>query len=706
MAQLTLRTLLAYIDDTLNPALTRQLGAKVAESELALELIERIKRVTRRRGLRTPTTNGTDGEVSDPNTVAEYLSDTLDSEQVTRLEETCLESDVHLAEVAACHQILTIILTEPVRVPPRARERMYQLVKPPASIPNRRPGRAMPVGGITPLAAERPEHDDADTTLLLGMGRYSSGSFLGRVGLVAAVVTLAILLPIAVLMALPHKALEPPGTSPEGLYAAATVPQPQSEIPPPKPVPPTPEAGKKPSDATDPMVVAPPPKPSNKIEADLVKRPADPKPDRVPIGRVEGLNAIVLTQPDKGSGWHRLDPAGEATVTSHDQVLCLPGYRADVQLDSGVKAHLRGNVPELLPARLLETLVRFNVPPRKGEGKDEDFDADLTLHTGRVYLTSNKPKGSRIRIRFGEEVWDLTLPDDKTEVMAEVVSAFDPGSRDDAPPRVNAQVAVLRGNPARLVAFSSHPNRLKAFEKVPPRAVVGWDNKTGGPADPKPIEMGNEYYEKYQLIGSDQGKVIQKALTDMATRLTERTGIKVMLAELLTEQPQPGREWLHPMAIYTQAAITSGPSAGDGLKPLIDILTDESRGYARMATIIALSSWIAQAPGNSAVLEQQLAAKIRRDGEPERIVRLLKGYTSSSNPDPGDLDRLVEFLTDPSVAVRELAMWNLINFVDPSVAKIAAAHKVDAGTVDPRYDKFVKEVKAKVEELKAKPAKK
>src|SRR6266545_5484894 len=45
MAQLTLRTLLAYIDDTLEPAMARQLGAKVAESDLAQELIEKIKRV-------------------------------------------------------------------------------------------------------------------------------------------------------------------------------------------------------------------------------------------------------------------------------------------------------------------------------------------------------------------------------------------------------------------------------------------------------------------------------------------------------------------------------------------------------------------------------------------------------------------------------------------------------------------------------------
>src|SRR5580698_5208169 len=133
MPRLTLRTLLAYIDDTLGPDQARSLGRKVAESDEAKHLIERIKKVTRRRGLRTPVPDGSDDDVADPNNVAEYLSDNLHAEQLRQLETTCLGSDVHLAEVAACHQILTLVLTEPVRVPPTANQRMYKLVPPPAS---------------------------------------------------------------------------------------------------------------------------------------------------------------------------------------------------------------------------------------------------------------------------------------------------------------------------------------------------------------------------------------------------------------------------------------------------------------------------------------------------------------------------------------------------------------------------------------------
>src|SRR5438552_546792 len=66
MLRLTLRTLLAYIDDTLAPAQARELGEKVAASEPARELIERIKRVTRRRALPPAGRRGPDGPPARP----------------------------------------------------------------------------------------------------------------------------------------------------------------------------------------------------------------------------------------------------------------------------------------------------------------------------------------------------------------------------------------------------------------------------------------------------------------------------------------------------------------------------------------------------------------------------------------------------------------------------------------------------------------
>jgi hypothetical protein len=47
--RLTLRTLLAYLDDTLEPIEIKTIGKKVAESNAAQVLIARIKQVTRRK---------------------------------------------------------------------------------------------------------------------------------------------------------------------------------------------------------------------------------------------------------------------------------------------------------------------------------------------------------------------------------------------------------------------------------------------------------------------------------------------------------------------------------------------------------------------------------------------------------------------------------------------------------------------------------
>src|SRR5438128_1636873 len=163
--RLTLRTLLSYLDDTLEPAQAKIIGAKVADSEQARDLTERIKQVTRRRRLTTPPASGPGG--IDANTIAEYLdNEEVTPEKAAEVEQICLASDVHLAEVAACHQILTLVLGEPALVPPSAKQRMYGLVKGPESIPFRRASRA-PAKSDNDLSSEI--EADGDETLRLGV---------------------------------------------------------------------------------------------------------------------------------------------------------------------------------------------------------------------------------------------------------------------------------------------------------------------------------------------------------------------------------------------------------------------------------------------------------------------------------------------------------------------------------------------------------
>ena len=124
--RLTLRTLLAYLDNTLEPADAELLGAKLRESGFATQLVQRI-----RRNLVAPEITALPpeaiGPVQDANTIAEFLDSNLPDEQVAEIERACLDSDVHLAEAAACHQILTMVLGKPADVPSELRQRIYEL---------------------------------------------------------------------------------------------------------------------------------------------------------------------------------------------------------------------------------------------------------------------------------------------------------------------------------------------------------------------------------------------------------------------------------------------------------------------------------------------------------------------------------------------------------------------------------------------------
>lgn len=103
--RLTLRTLLAWRDGLLSGKEQEELAARVTEGSVAQGLLDRMEAVEKRHDIEPPKVEGR-GLGADANSVAEYLENVLDAENLEAFERICLESDRQLSEVSACHAML------------------------------------------------------------------------------------------------------------------------------------------------------------------------------------------------------------------------------------------------------------------------------------------------------------------------------------------------------------------------------------------------------------------------------------------------------------------------------------------------------------------------------------------------------------------------------------------------------------------------
>ena len=465
--RLTLRTLLAYLDDTLEPAQANLIGQKVAESSVAEELIDRIKRVTRRRSLANPSIVGEDSKL-DPNTVAEYLNDELSADELSEVEQICLEQDVYLAEVAACHQILTLMLSEPSRVPPTARQRMYRLVKGRESIPYRRPPVFDPI--VDPRLKDADESEEAKTT------RWPL--------YVAGAVVLLVGLGIAVYLAWPTSSTGPGLTTEPPILAALPAAQGEStrSTEPTKSNPTTapaktellgptlpPKTTPTPTEpaATTTQKTTPQPTQPNTI---VVKKPIDkapanePSDRRIEVGRLSSP-AVVLVERTGGAkpGWRRIPSDGR--ISTDVQLVSLPGYRSDLKFDNGVGVSLWGSLPIQTDVPRFECAVTLHAPP-------EGFKADLTLDRGRLVLAN--PMTGKLKVRMRVREGNLGRYARRTI-----------GSVRDRSADLSERCALQQGARGRATAGLGRPGRAEGQgQRDHSRPRAGGPAGSAGPSDP------------------------------------------------------------------------------------------------------------------------------------------------------------------------------------------------------------------------------
>jgi hypothetical protein len=439
-----------------------------------------------------------------------------------------------------------------------------------------------------------------------------------------------------------------------------------------------------------------------------------PRAGRDVIGRLETLNALVVTRgPDPAAGWLHVDPT-EQEVLASDPVMALPGYKADVRLNSDVVVHLWGHVPDEAPIddipavmarqRVMESRVRFH-PPAPG------FDADLTLEAGRIYLTTRKPGGAKVRVRFATEVWDVGLANDRSEVMVQTNSAYSPltpfaregGER----PRTDARLAVTRGS-----ATVAAPGRFKKFDTLAAGTEITWDSRTNTVAGPVQFPREDPLTIRLPLIEGEQGRAIQKALSDTAGRLTSRDGVRILLEGRmntldlpLIRKPSDFEVMVAinavRFAIFGYAAIADGPDAAALVGNLYDQMTDPERDFARQAAVMAVSAWIGRDPGNTAILHEVMTGKKRLPEEvADHIAHLLRGFSAEASGDTEAVDALIRDLDDPNIVIREAALANLIAFFDPEAVRNQGLRINVSARGQTGYDAALKRWRERGEEIK------
>ena len=140
--RLTLRTLLAWLDDTLPATEVRDIGKQVAESPYRTGAGRSHPSCDSPAAAHGTRQDGA-GRAPIPTWWPGYVDNDLEPDQVAEYEKKCLTSDVNLAEAASVHQILSL-LGQKVHVPGEAKARMYQLVKGREAISPRRTDGAKP----------------------------------------------------------------------------------------------------------------------------------------------------------------------------------------------------------------------------------------------------------------------------------------------------------------------------------------------------------------------------------------------------------------------------------------------------------------------------------------------------------------------------------------------------------------------------------
>ncbi len=745
--RLTLRSMLAYIDGILEPEDAEQIKTKIEASEFATKLFHRVQDVVERLRLSAPTSRYR-GAALDANTVAEYLDNKLSTDRVPDFEKVCLDSDVHLAEVACCHQVLTLILGEPAEVEPALRERVYRLPETageevvaeaseapeatragPPPVETSRKGRrklAIPEYLREPSARRRRWPVAAAVLLLVALavvglvasGQFESGTWLGDL----------VRRPTAMFARGPEPG---PVQTTEQEPAAGTQPSPEIAQPRGVESPPAPESAEggepaptppesagpgqtEPDASPDPAASEPPAEaaPGGTEQATGVAEPGQPTGEQV--ATVEGATTQPPAQPEPGptepgptepgsAGPEDTPPPGEAVAEGETQTppRAVPVHPVGHAL-SETEVLLRFSQARAVWERVSKgtELVAGDVlvapPDYRPQFALTAGSGPATAMLGETRVVLLAPAGeqpSGIRVDFGRLVFGPT-GESAGAVRLAVGDRWGVVRLDSG-----GSVAAVEVLPVRRAGV--HP-------ETGPRAVqailycaagrVAWQPaelpdavELSGPASldlGAPTEEGLVAGEPYPawIAGVEPDPLKARGAANLAQRLQTGRPAGLGLREL-AEHRQKEVRWL---------AVRSLGYLGE-FDPMVLALNDAGQQPDWPDYIAELRAAVDRTPQAAAAVRQALEKRFSADAED--LYRMLWGY-SNADLEGGEDARLVRALEHPTLAVRVLAFWNL-----KEITGMGLFYQPEASAVQRRlpYQRWEERLKAGEIRIRARP---
>jgi hypothetical protein len=430
-------------------------------------------------------------------------------------------------------------------------------------------------------------------------------------------------------------------------------------VPPPAPNPQPASSAADNRPAAGEKVVSAAPPPGKQEPATPAK--AEPKPVGSYISPEKGPPSILLQRRHDGDAWGRLRPA-ERVYTEH-YLVSLPGYRSKIYIDdphappkngvpqSGVHMTLWGNVPEFSPyPPVYESMVVLHEP---GPGIDLDF----TLERGRVEVANFKPKGeARARVRFGNQDWEITIPDNQSEVVIQLWGYY--------PPDTPFSPTPGKGPVETVTLYVQGKAQLKVGQQVHQlgdKSVFAWGNRSTLPMGAQTLTKLPDWWTD-RPPQTDQAKEMLYALLDMRDALDKNPSV-VDAILTVTRESKDKDIANRQLGVWILAAI-------DAIPQLIDALEDRQHYEIRQAATGALINWISHAADDEIELYRMLQEKKGFSKEKAQIIMsLLHVFSPEDRANPKTYETLISYLDHDNLAIRELALWHLIQLTPPNLLK-------------------------------------